>query len=142
MLTPARIVKLLCLFFLVSEFAVRASGLTDFPLYNVDSEIGYLPAPNQQGSFLHKHSWAYNDRSMGVASAWNPAGHTNILLIGNSIVSGGNPFDQKEKLGPLIQETIGDTYALWPISAGGWTNINEIVYLNRNPDVAKSAQFF
>lgn len=126
----------------MTEFAVRLSGVVDFPTYSVDDRIGYIPKPNQSGSFLHTHAWVFNDRSMGTSSPWNPARRPSILLIGNSIVMGGNPFDQKDKLGPLMQQRIGDEYAVWPIAAGGWTNVNEMVYLARNPDVGPSARFF
>lgn len=126
----------------LSEFAVRLSGAADIPVYHVDDEIGYIPKPNQSGNFLLTHSWVFNDRSMGVAEPWNPAARPNILLIGNSIIMGGNPYDQKQKLGPLVQKGIGDSYSVWPIAAGGWTNVNETVYLKRNPDVAASPRFF
>jgi hypothetical protein len=128
--------------FVLTEAALRSAGAVDFPIYHVDDGIGYLPEPNQSGSFLRTHSWVFNDRSMGTREHWNPAGHPNILLIGNSVVMGGNPYDQKHKLGPLLQRDIGADYALWPIAAGGWTNVNEMVYLRRNPDVAASPRLF
>lgn len=128
--------------FVFTEAALRLAGAVDFPVYHVDDEIGYIPEPNQSGSFLRTHGWVFNDRSMGTAAKWNPAGHPNILLIGNSVVMGGNPYDQKDKLGPLLQRDIGIDYALWPIAAGGWTNVNEMVYLRRNPDVAASPRVF
>jgi hypothetical protein len=45
-------------------------------------------------------------------------------------------------LGTLIQDQIGNHYAVWPIAAGGWTDVNETVYLERNPDVEKATYFF
>jgi hypothetical protein len=126
----------------VFEIAVRALGLVSFPVYAVDNEIGYIPKPDQAGTFLDKNHWVFNDRSMGVSRPWDPKGNTNILLVGNSIVMGGDPFDQSEKVGPLIQKRLGPDYALWPIAAGGWTNVNESVYLNRNPDVMQATNFF
>jgi hypothetical protein len=125
-----------------SEVAVRWSGLVDFPVYTVDSEIGYLPAPNQSGKFLNKNRWVFNDRSMATEVAWNPNKRPNLLLIGNSIVMGGNPYDQPDKLGPLLQGRLGEGFAVWPIAAGGWSNVNQGVYLRRNPDVLKAADFF
>jgi hypothetical protein len=57
------------------------------------------------------------------------------LLIGNSIVLGGNPINHDDKLGPLLEkEGCGCT-----VAAGGWTNVNEMVYLDRNPDVLQNA---
>src|ERR1035438_8247662 len=96
-------VRLLALLFLLlaaTELAVRLSGVVDFPTYLTDSEIGYLPRPNQSGSFLHINDWVFNDRSMGTAAAWDSSKRPNLLLIGNSVVMGGNPYAQKDKLGP------------------------------------------
>lgn len=145
-----RIVKnnfiVLCIIILlilcIIEVGAREFGLTDFPIYDVRSEIGYIPQPNQSGAFLNKNVWAFNDRSMGVGHHWSPQNHRNVLLIGNSIVMGGNHYTQDDKLGPLIQKEIGPSYTIWPIAAGGWTNANELVYLNQNPDVVEAAQFF
>jgi hypothetical protein len=137
----ARVVLLILAVLLGAEVVARLSGIVDFPVYHVDDGIGYIPQPNQAGSFLHRNSWVFNDRSMGTASSWSAA-RPNILLIGNSIVMGGNPYDQKDKLGPLIQQKVGDAYAVWPIAAGGWSNVNEMAYLKRNPDVTANSRFF
>jgi lysophospholipase L1-like esterase len=125
-----------------TEGAVRLSGAVDFPIYNVDADIGYIPAPNQSGKFLNKNTWVFNDRSMGTASPWNPTAKPNTLLIGNSIVMGGNPYNQPDKLGPLLQAKLDNKINVWPIAAGAWSNVNESVYLQRNPDVLKAADFF
>jgi hypothetical protein len=79
---------------------------------------------------------------MGTPDSWDPTKRQNLLLIGNSIVIGGNPFDQRERLGTLIERDLNGKYEVWPIAAGGWSNVNETVYLNRNPDVVFHAHFF
>jgi hypothetical protein len=56
-------------------------------------------------------------------------------LIGNSIVLGGNPFNHQDKLGPLLEKDLGGRYTIWSAAAGGWSNINEMTYLDRNTDV-------
>ena len=139
--TLSRLAVIILALLLGAELAARLSGAVDFPIYHVDDEIGYIPKPNQAGSFLHQKSWVFNDRSMGTATPWSAA-RPGILLIGNSIVMGGNPYDQKEKLGPLLQQQLGDAYAVWPIAAGGWTNVNELVYLKHNAEVTASPRFF
>lgn len=128
--------------FISTETGVRLSGIIDFPTYTIGNDIGYIPKPTQSGTFLNKNSWVFNDRSMGTENHWNPAKRPNILVIGNSVVMGGNPYAQKDKVGPLIQRGVGESYAVWPIAAGGWTNVNQTVYLEKNPDVAKAANFF
>lgn len=143
---PSRIIKRLIAgllaFGVVIEITLRLAGVVDFPVYQVDDGIGYAIRPNQAGAFLRTHSWVFNDRSMGTAAAWEPTKKPDLLLIGNSIVMGGNPYAQPEKLGPLVQSQLGDHVAVWPIAVGGWTEVNETVYLERNPDVASSAGFF
>lgn len=127
---------------ILAEIGVRLGGLVDLPTYSTDNEIEYILKPNQSGSFLNKNRWFFNNRSMGIEKNWAPATHPNILLIGNSIVMGGNPFDQPNKLGPLIQQEIGNNYSVWPIAVGGWSDVNEAVYIERNPDVTQAANFF
>lgn len=130
------------LIFVATEAGVRLSGLTDFPIYASDKGVGYIPKPNQAGKFLHENSWVFNDRSMGTENHWDPTRRPNVLLIGNSIVIGGNPYSQKNKLGSLIQHELGYKYAVWPIAAGGWSNVNETTYFEKNPDVSRAADFF
>ena len=140
--TLTKVLAGLCVLAFFTEVSVRLCGAVDFPTYLVDDGIGYIPKPNQHGAFLRRHAWVFNDRSMGTGSSWNPTARLNILLIGNSITMGGNPYDQKDKLGPLIQNEVGNRYAVWPIAAGGWTNVNETAYLDRNPDVAQATYYF
>jgi len=132
----------LCIVIGVIEVGVRSAGLVDFPTYAIDDEIGYLIKPDQAGIFLHKNGWVFNDKSMGTPTPWNPANHVNVLLIGNSIIMGGNPYDQPEKVGPQIQRNLGESYAIWPIAVGGWTNVNETIYLERNADVVRASDYF
>lgn len=125
-----------------AEAAIRLGGIIDFPLYTVDDEIGYVVKPNQVGSFLNKNHWVFNDRSMGTNQNWGSSTKPNLLLIGNSIVMGGNVYDQPNKLGPLLQARLNGKVTVWPAAVGGWTTLNEMVYLRRNFDVIKTTKFF
>ena len=124
------------------EVALRVAGLTDFPIFFVDPSLGYAPLPNQSGRFMDRNSWSFNDHSMTTEVPWNPSARPNLLLIGNSIVQGGNPIDQRDRLGTVLQAKLGGSYSVWPISAGGWSNLNEINYLKRFDDVTRSSDFF
>ncbi len=139
---PIKILFGIATLLLAAEIIVRALGIIDVPIYATDPEIGYIPEPNQSGCFLRKRCWVFNDRSMGTATQWNPSLHKNILLIGNSVVMGGTPYDQSAKLGLLLQAKIGLNFSIWPIAAGGWSNLNEAAYFERNFDVAEHAQYF
>lgn len=127
---------------LVIEATVRAVGLVDFPIYALDHDIGYLPRSNQSGAFIGTNRWVFNDRSLGVGAAWRPHDRTNIVVIGNSVVLGGNPYDQQDKVVPLIQSQLEVSCAVWPVATGGWSTVNETRFLERNPDIVSGADFF
>jgi hypothetical protein len=126
----------------VGEVAVRATGLVDFPLYGRDDELGYWIQPNQQGKFMGKNEWAFNDRGMPIARDYQPTEAIDVPVIGNSIIMGGNAYKQKDKVGPLLQNTLGSGFNIWPVAVGGWSNVNQAVYLTRHPDVAAHADLF
>jgi hypothetical protein len=125
----------------LSELAVRLSGIADFPIYAISSDIGYIPAPSQAGRFLHENDWVYNEHSMGVARKWR-AGPCNLLLIGNSVVMGGNVFKQEDKLGPSLQKILGDQTEVWPLGSGQWSNVNETAYLEEHQEVVDGSPYF
>lgn len=127
---------------ITAELGLRIAGVTDFPTYDVDDGIGYVPSPGQSGAFLRTHDWVFNEHSMGTARPWSPDARVDVLLIGNSIVMGGNPYRQQDKLGPLIERRLGTNFAIWPIAAGGWTNVNQSVYMQRHPEVRAGADLF
>jgi len=82
-------------------YSVRAFGAVDFALNQADAQISYIPAANQQGSFLNKNRWQFNALHMGApAFAPNPA--RDVLLVGDSVVYGGNPYAEPDRLGPRL----------------------------------------
>lgn len=121
------------------EVLARAAGVIDFPLYEANREIGYIPKASQSGSFLRKNDWSFNAKSMG-APEFVPSAQPDLLLIGDSIVYGGNPYRQQERLGPQLQKLSGTP--VWPISAGSWALRNELTYLRLNPDVVRQVDSF
>ncbi|MET3106063.1 lysophospholipase L1-like esterase [Oxalobacteraceae bacterium GrIS 1.18] len=139
-LKMACVALIVCL--LVGEAGARIAGIVDFPLYSTGDDIGYIPKPSQSGKFLNKNDWVFNDKSMGIDKNWDPRNHFNILLIGNSIIMGGNPYAQQQKIAPLVQKSLTGNQILWPIATGGWSVVNETAYLEQNPEVAKAANFF
>ncbi len=121
-------------FLLLIEGSLRVAGVLDFPLFEVDPEIGYFPRPNQSGNFLRRNDWAFNERGMG-AGAFKPGAETDWLLLGDSIVYGGNHYRQHEKLGPNLEQKLGATHRVWPVGAGSWSVLNEMTCLERNSDI-------
>ena len=126
----------------LTELGLRVAGLGEFPTYLKDDHFGYIPKPNQAGRFLQRNEWVFNDRSMGVATPWQASDRTDVLLVGNSIVLGGNAYDQPDKLAPLMQSQLSASCSVWPVAAGGWATVNEFRYLDRRPDVVAGADFF
>lgn len=124
----------------VAEVGLRLAGAIDFPLYQADREIGYLPRADQSGRFLLRHDWAINAQHQGTATPFAPASapRGDWLLIGDSIVFGGNPYAAHERLGAQLQQRVDA--AIWPVSAGGWSLQNQMAYLQRHDEVAASAQ--
>lgn len=121
------------------EIGARIAGLIDFPLYHADAKIGYIPKASQKGSFLNTNDWEFNADHMGAA-AYTPDGAAEqgrdyTLLIGDSIVYGGNPYLQKDKLGPQLQGLVKSQ--IWPISAGSWSLQNELTWLAANPKIVE-----
>ena len=90
------IFKFLFLFLIMLEILIRSLGLVDFPLIHADNKIGYIFKPNQHGSFLNHNEWKFNSVSMQNDEEFLPSDSLDILLIGDSIVSGGNTFKKEE----------------------------------------------
>jgi hypothetical protein len=122
---------------LSAEIGVRALGMVDFPLYEANAQIGYIPQANQHGSFLNKNDWEFNALHMGAA-AFKPKAALDTLLVGDSLVYGGNQYRQAERLGPTLQRLIYKNAGgpqVWPISAGSWGLRNELIWLRGNSQV-------
>lgn len=124
----------LALVLATAEVAARID--LDFPLYEADGEIGYWLRPNQSGVFLD-NDWAFNTDSLGVPEEFAPSRRVDLLLVGDSIVMGGNTRRQAEKLGPLIERMTD--WQVWPASAGSWAIQNELAFLRRKPHLVEGA---
>jgi hypothetical protein len=109
-----------------SETYLHFAGFGSYPIYDIDNEIKYIPAANQHGTFINRNAWYFNDRHMGNISNWRQEKHPDILLAGNSIVLGGNPFNHDDKLGPLLEKDLGAATTVWSVAAGGWSNVNDL----------------
>ncbi len=74
---------------------------------------------------------------MGVAEEFAPSSKLDVLLVGDSIVYGGNPLRQQDKIGPMLEAETG--WQVWPISAGSWGMQNELAYLGRIPQAVRTS---
>jgi hypothetical protein len=119
--------------FIAAEVIVRASGLTNFPTYSTGEDFIYVVSPSQRGQFRNSNDWYFNNLSMPVREDWRPRAK-GVLLIGNSIVMGGNSYRQADKITPLIEERLRSV-PIWPVACGGWTQPNEIGYLQKHREL-------
>lgn len=125
-----RFLLVLALVPLLIEGGVRASRVADVPLFVASPQIGYVQRPNQAGAVLWRNDWVFNEESMGVAQKFTGRG---VLLAGDSVVCGGNPFRQSERLGPQLEKMIGRD--VWPVCAGAWSLANALAYIRKHPEV-------
>ena len=123
-----------------TELLARLSGVADYPTYDLSADYGYLPQPNQQGRFLHRNFWIFNERSMATGP-YRPELKENILLIGDSIVLGGNPVDQSERWAGQLEDRGRGRWSVWPVGAASWSNLNEIAWIKKNRDVDQSCRW-
>jgi hypothetical protein len=120
---------------LAVEASIRLLGLTNFPIFMRAPGVAYYPAPNQSGVFLNKNHWYVNaqgfenDRSFFVS-------HPSVLLVGDSIIEGGNPTDYKDRVGPIAAQKSG--VQIWVGAAGGWRLLNELAFLKTHSSELRS----
>ena len=126
---------LVLILFLILEIGIRAFGFLDFPLYYADNVIGYIPLPTQSGAFLKKNKWSFNSLSMQNDEEFSSALHSDIILIGDSLVAGGNPYLKEDRLGAQLSRALNKQ--VWSISAGSWGLRNELTYLRIHPEIVE-----
>lgn len=121
------------------EITVRLMGLGDFPLYEANNVIGYIPKASQQGTFMNTNDWEFNSLHMGTGE-FKPGPGRDVLLVGDSLVYGGNPYRQAEKIGPSLARHMPVGTQVWPIGAGSWAINNELTWLMQHPDVVAQVE--
>ena len=58
--------------------------------------------------------------SMAAAGEFAPSPEAfDVLLIGDSLVLGGNKYRLEDRLGPQLSQLTG--LPIWPIAAGSWS---------------------
>ena len=119
-----------------AEVTLRYLRYDEFPVYDTDTKIGYIPKPDEAGLFAGRYLWTLNERSM-LNEPWVPNRDHGILVIGDSLVWGEVKMEPRDKLGACLQAAVGGRYRIWSVGAGSWANLNEIEYLSRNDEVVR-----
>jgi|TARA_B110000503_G_scaffold43687_1_gene71507 hypothetical protein len=108
------------------ELIVRFLGIANGPLRLANKELGYIPQANQEGRFLYNH-WTFNDLHMNSRNNFSYIGN-EILILGDSVVWGGNRLDQKERIGWLINNLSGEKNT-FVVAEQSWGFKNQILYI-------------
>lgn len=120
----------------LAEVAVRISGVTDFPVYTRSEKVGYYLSPGQHGFFLHRTHW-YVDREGFNNDREFDGRRPYTLLVGDSVVYGGNPVDYADRVGTVVGSKAKQN--VWVAAAGGWSLLNELAYLSQRKDIVRNA---
>lgn len=133
-----RLLVLALILLIAGELVARfVLGLGDPPLLMADPQIEYLFRPSQDcqrnGNRIRYN--AYSMRSEDFpARKTNPA-ELRVMVIGDSIINGGNPTDQSQLattvLGPMLNSQLSRPVVVGNISAGSWGPGNQLAYVRK-----------
>lgn len=112
-------------------------GLGTPVLMMSDRKTEYRAVPNQHVVRLGNHVDynAYSMRSEDFPKAKSDPREIRVLVIGDSVINGGNQTDQSQLATSLLEKTLheklGRPVIVANISAGSWGPQNELAYLER-----------
>ena len=120
----------------VTELMLRlVFGLGNPMLFQADADTGYRYRPNQTiFRFGNKIEYnQYSQRSEPVTIR-KPQGTVRILLVGDSIINGGNLTDQTQTISALFEARLAASrkpVQVLNASAGSWAISNRLGYLRK-----------
>ena len=115
---------------IAADALIRLFGIGDFPLFARGGRSSYRMAANQRGCFRRRFDWRYDRHGMRTdANVSNLEGLT--ILLGDSVVDGGNTLDQRHTLAALASQCSGQT--VYPVACHGWALCNELAALADMP---------
>ncbi len=112
-------------------------GLGDPPLVMADDKIEYLFQPNQSGyRFGNRYQYnAYSMRSDDFPKTKSDPKELRVMVLGDSVVNGGNLTDQKDVatqvMQGLLREKLGRPVVVGHVSAGSWGPANMAAYVEK-----------
>jgi hypothetical protein len=119
----------------VTELVLRfVFGFCDAPLYIADSDFEYVYAPNQN-CYRFRNVVKTNEFSMR-SDPINSTDTTVILLVGDSVVNGGNLANHDDLASTILEKKLtnhyGQTVRVLNITAGSWGPDNVFAFLKKN----------
>lgn len=139
---------------LALELLLRGLGFASFPLFERAGHGRYRMRPDQAGLFRRRAAWRYD--ANGMRNDRIPADFAETtLLIGDSVVDGGNRIDQSETLATVAARLSGDSYYCvachgWALANGlaelralpGWTGARRLVFVLNTGDLDSVADMW
>ena len=133
----------LCVIFLsfwliiLADIGLRALGVGNFALFERGGPSYYKMASNQKGRFRRSFNWLYDQRGMRTnVDIDSLRGH--VILLGDSVVDGGNALDQSQTLAALLTKVSGQI--VYPVACHGWALGNELEALAEMPEWQEARQ--
>lgn len=118
---------------IVVEMIGRYYGLHDYPLFQSSKEFEYIQTPNQN-RFIYRNHFTTNEYSMR-SKPINPKDSLVVLLIGDSILYGGNIIDDDELASTILENKLSKLYEksirVFNISCKSWGPENNYLYLKK-----------
>ena len=124
-------VMLLILILVAGEVVGRYYGLRSFPLFQASSAYEYIHVANQKVR-IYGNRYETNEFSMRSKAVLD-SDTTIILLIGDSIVNGGNLTDQDSLASTILENRLSRYFSrrirVLNIATGSWGPDNAAAYL-------------
>ena len=113
-----------------AEAAIRLTGLSGFPLFAAHPD-SYRMKAGQAGIFRRRNAWRYDRFGQRTDHVLDSLAGCAVL-IGDSVVDGGNHVDQAETMAAQLAALTGRT--VYPVGCHGWSLANELAVLRSLPD--------
>ncbi|MCU0338853.1 MAG: hypothetical protein MUE30_03140 [Spirosomaceae bacterium] len=108
-------------------------GFCNAPLYVEDPDFEYIYAPNQHRTRF-RNVIKTNEHSMR-SEPLHATDTTVVLLLGDSVINGGNPTDHDDLASTILENQLNDRYQkpvrVLNVSAGSWGPDNAFAYLKK-----------
>jgi hypothetical protein len=120
----------------LAELGCRLSGLNDIPVYTRSPSVSYFMSPGQRGVFLNRNHWYVNNAGFNNDREFSGR-HPYTLLVGDSIICGGNVIDYSDRAGTIAAKISGQD--VWVAANGGGGVPNETEYLFAHGQALRNA---
>lgn len=117
----------------VGEIIGRYYGLTSFPVFISDPDFEYILAPNQD-TYIYRNKFVTNEYSQR-SEPLNKNDSIVGLLIGDSVVFGGNSIDQDDITSSILESILSKSakkrVRVLNISSKSWGPDNAAAYIKK-----------